>query len=308
MSESNFTGENETGNLCCPDGEKTCFACCPPIRTARYEHLQYEGIVKRFLRENTAEFDAGQEAIRPITGFSCWALGYLDPECKLIGCLLHPALNRGKDLRYRVDFGEKCRREFCPEAKIFYLLRKEAKDYWLALTKGLDSFSYSSRQKNPLFNILNWGPDILNLAAKEDLDRQQGPGSPLDAFPFFSTEMNPRASAYLALRLIFRKGGEAVLRDNDVLRLFEKFQLDVRSLFSRSADSPSQNHKPHVNLLPMEWAFRDFLRLSLGVRRMDMQDARALKNRVDEKIDLFATELGLEDTPLLPPSSTSLYF
>ncbi|MBL7211240.1 MAG: hypothetical protein ISS61_02540 [Desulfobacteraceae bacterium] len=57
--------------LCLPDTEKNCFACCPPIRPAGYEHLQHTGIVKRMLRENTRAFAGKGAAISPITGFSC---------------------------------------------------------------------------------------------------------------------------------------------------------------------------------------------------------------------------------------------
>lgn len=30
-----------------------------------------------------------------ITGFSCWALGYMDNGHKMVGCLLHPGQNGG---------------------------------------------------------------------------------------------------------------------------------------------------------------------------------------------------------------------
>jgi len=82
--------------LCAPDREKSCFACCPPIRPAGYEHILYEAIVKRMLRENTKAFARGETGPAPITGFSCWALGYLDPEYRRVGCLLHPLQNAGE--------------------------------------------------------------------------------------------------------------------------------------------------------------------------------------------------------------------
>ena len=74
--------------LCFPDHEKTCFACCPPIRPAGYEHIRYKNIIRRMLRENNEDFLQTKMEIIPITGFSCWALGYLDKSHKLVGCLL----------------------------------------------------------------------------------------------------------------------------------------------------------------------------------------------------------------------------
>jgi hypothetical protein len=284
-----------TVNLCYPDGEKTCFACCPPIRAAQYEHIQYESIVKRFLRENTAAFKADERDIRPITGFSCWALGFLDPECRLIGCLLHPARHHETDLRFRVDFGEKCRREICPEAKIFESLNSEAKGFWLTLTKDMNSFSYSSRIENPLFKILNWGPHILGLAAGEGKKAVSGCSSILEVFPFFNTKIAPRASAYPAERILLRNGAAGLLRDSYFKGRFEGFLGNHISVFKKAASFPSISERPHVNLLPMERSFRDFIRLSLDIQRMDSPEAEDLKSRIDEEIDIFARELGLED-------------
>ena len=119
--------------LCFPDNRKSCFACCPPIRPPNYEHIQYKNLIQRMLRENTRAFSTRGEKVLPITGFSCWALGYLDKECRLVGCLLHPSRNRGKDLRFRVDYGGKCGRESCPESKVFLELGLDERELWLCL-------------------------------------------------------------------------------------------------------------------------------------------------------------------------------
>ena len=74
---------------------------------------------KRDLKENSEDFDRQGKGIIPITGFSCWALGYLKDNHRLIGCMLHPFQNDGVDLRFRVDYGEKCSRESCEEQKVF---------------------------------------------------------------------------------------------------------------------------------------------------------------------------------------------
>ena len=98
--------DNEV-TFCFPNQEKTCFACCPPIRPADYEHLEYKNIIERILRENTEGFRNRDEGIVQITGFSCWALGYIDGNHRLVGCLLHPAQNKGVDLRHRVGYEKK---------------------------------------------------------------------------------------------------------------------------------------------------------------------------------------------------------
>jgi len=281
----------ENSSLCFPDGKKTCFACCPPIRPARYEHLQYEGIVKRMLRENTRAFTAGDD-VRPITGFSCWGLGYLDPACTLVGCLLHPARHHGKDLRFRIDFGEKCRREVCPEAGIFDRLDDRAKAFWLTLTRGLDSFSYSSRKINPLFRLLNWGPNILGLAAREGDGCLSDSCFLFDVFPFFATSLSPRASAYPAERLLLRSGGEALLRDPGAAGHLEKLQEKLILKLAGCARPQLPAGAPHVNLLHVERSFRDFLRLALDIQRMDESAALELKARADEEVESYAGDLG----------------
>ena len=110
-------------SLCLPDKEKSCFACCPPIRPAGYEHVQYKNIVKKILIENTLSFQLQKKSI---TGFSCWALGYIDKNFKQVGCLLHPEYI-GTDLRHLTGYGEKCKRETCLEAKIFLNLEYNTK-------------------------------------------------------------------------------------------------------------------------------------------------------------------------------------
>ena len=164
-----------TSSLCLPDKEKSCFACCPPIRPAGYEHIHYQNIIRRLLRENSQDFSKKVAGVIPITGFSCWALGYIDQGHRLIGCLLHPGQNHGRDLRYRVDYGNKCRREACQEAKIFSRMHGAERDFWLPLADGLDSFAYSSREKNPLFRILGWGGDILGIVAKAEAGIVEAP-------------------------------------------------------------------------------------------------------------------------------------
>jgi hypothetical protein len=270
--------------LCAPDEEKSCFACCPPIRPPGYEHLQYTNEIKRVLRENTASLRREEKSLSPITGFSCWALGYLDGGFKRIGCLLHPSQNDGEDLRYRVNFGDKCARESCVEAGIFTHLSPEAKSFWLRLSQGLDSFSYSSSTLNPLFRILGWGGTLLNLVAMAEKGQDPDGDSILKTYSFFETSLSPRANAYL-LRALMDSGNLDLLRNPQFRGRFEELshrlseQLSLKVLSSSTA--------PHVHLLPMDADFLDFLRLSGHILKAGEEEATSLKELVDHELAEF---------------------
>ncbi|NTV32641.1 MAG: hypothetical protein HGA50_05050 [Deltaproteobacteria bacterium] len=276
--------------LCTPDQEKSCFACCPPIRPPGYEHLPYANEIRRVLRENTASLRREDKSLSPITGFSCWALGYLDGGFKRIGCLLHPSQNEGEDLRYRVDYGGKCARESCVEAGIFQLLAPEARSFWLRLSEGLDSFSYSSRTLNPLFRILGWGAPLLNLVAIAERERDVATDSILETYPFFETTLSARANAYL-LKAIVGSEHLKLLKDARFRSRFEEFshrlskQLSLETLSSSTA--------PYVHLLPMCTDFLDFLRLSARIVRATEEEAASLKEFTDHELAQFRDELRL---------------
>jgi len=280
--------EVEVPTLCFPVQEKTCFACCPPIRPAGYEHLEYKNIIRRVLRENTEGFGEGDEGTVSITGFSCWALGYIDEAHEMVGCLLHPAQNGGVDFRYRVDYGEKCQREICPEAKVFSELGLYEKKFWLHMVDGLDSFSYSSRRMNPLFNLLGWGPYLLNLIASEETDRILTKESFFQRYPFFLTSLSPRANAYLISRLI-REENIQILRSQPFRSKFEGFSGLISQRLSRIL--PNGSEGPYVHLLDFDQDFLDLLRLSARISRIKREDAVILKNSVDEETEKFQDRL-----------------
>jgi len=188
------------------------------------------------LRENTFSYNQEDRGLRPITGFSCWALGYLDKEYRRIGCLLHPVQNQGIDLRYRVDYGEKCRRESCPESETFSLLEERAKRFWLHLADGLDSFAYSSRKENPLFHMLGWGAHMLGLiASAEGYGRCRKEGF-LEKYPFFQPRDSARAPVYLAKRLIDRENVH-LLKNGDFREEFERFSFRLCLELRRKLDA-----------------------------------------------------------------------
>jgi hypothetical protein len=267
--------------LCAPDDEKSCFACCPPIRPAGYEHIQYRNFLKREFRESTLSFKQHDREAIPITGFSCWALGYLGKSYRRIGCLLHPFQNRGTDLRFRVDYGEKCSRESCPESAVFFRLGDDAKRFWLHLADGLDSFAYSSRKENPLFAIMAWGSHLLELIPLVEAYRRYERGIFLEEYPFFELIKTPRAHAYIAKRLISENNVHLLKEPN----FKETFLRCSTSLSSRLKQAVGENDVP-VHRLSLDRDFLDFLRLSANIKKIIPGDAVRLKALADEELDI----------------------
>ncbi len=255
-----------------PDEEKSCFACCPPIRAAGYEHIQYKNIIKRILRENTASF---QPKMMPITGYSCWALGYIDRNFKRIGCLLHPEQNRGTDLRHLTGYGEKCKREFCLEARIFANLEYETRLFWLQFAEGLDSFSYSSRLFNPIFRLLRWGKEVLEYIGKKEDYAKINLSLLEERYPFLKSRTDPRGIAYpvkLALKM-----GKAMLKEeiadltNRMKRLY-----DFRII--------EQQEGIYVHTLHMDRDLLDFIRLTLSIKKIDPDIVLIIKDNIDHMV------------------------
>ncbi len=244
-------------------------------------------MVRRVLRENTLAFAGSSKSVRPITGLSCWALGYLDNEYKTVGCLLHPAKNMGEDLRFRVDYGEKCSRESCLEAKTFLELKTSERKFWLSLTDGLDAFSYSSRRFNPLFKLMGWGVGLLQQIAFDENNKATTRHAFFRRYPFFSTGLNPRANAY-ALRQVIGKCKIDLLKSDAFRVRFEAFSGCI-SVRLKDGVFPSPE-APYTHLLGLDRQFLDFLRLSAGISRIEAEEALRLKEIVDTAITEFKSE------------------
>ncbi len=269
--------------LCLPDPEKSCFACCPPIRPEGYEHVQYRTILQRILRENTREFIEKDSPTRPITGFSCWALGYLDPSFRQAGCLLHPARHGGKDLRCRVDYGEKCRRESCPESRTFLDLPVETRRFWLHLADGLDTFRYSSRRFNPLFKLMGWGPGLLERIATEKRGLEINRIDFFKDHPLLNGFPDPRSQAYLVTRIV-QQDRVHWLESRAFARAFCALSSRLMAGFRGFT---TREDAPRTHLLGLDPQFLDFLRLGLGIRKIREENARVLKEETDRALDIF---------------------
>lgn len=150
--------------LCAPGGGLNCFACCPPIRPPGYDPADYQGSLKRLFVETTADFAAGRRRDRPMLGFWCEGLGFLDAAGRRVGCLWHPAANRGRDLRGPGGYQAKCASYACPQALAFDRLPPETRRRLLAMCRGMDSFAYSSPRLNPLRRLLDLGPEVAAAA------------------------------------------------------------------------------------------------------------------------------------------------
>jgi hypothetical protein len=147
-----------------PGAGLSCFACCPPIRPAGYEHLAHRSSWRRLLAENRADFLRHGPPRRAITGLWCPGLGFLDARGRRAGCLLHPAANQGRDLRGPTGFRDKCARESCPESRAFAALAAPARELLVGLCAGLDAFEFSSRRANPVRRLLALGPEAAAAA------------------------------------------------------------------------------------------------------------------------------------------------
>ena len=282
MAVHSFHHDREP-TLCLPDQGKSCFACCPPIRPAGYEHIQHRTIIQRILRENTRDFKRQNRKARPVPGFSCWALGYLDDACRLAGCLLHPTRHQGKDLRFLTGYGEKCRRENCPESRIFLALSLPARRFWLHLADDLDSFHYSSKRINPLFHLLGWGAGLLDAVAGEENGKSVSPDSLSKSYPVLQSDAEPRANAYL-LTIIARENGIRSLKAISFASRFERFSGD---LLHRLSTLPNETDVSFTHLLPFDPLFLDFLRLGAGIKKSSEERAAIIKDQVDTALSQF---------------------
>ena len=245
-------------------------------------------ILKREFRENTLSFKKGDRQVLPITGFSCWALGYLDKGCRRIGCLLHPVQNQGIDLRFRVAYDEKCSRESCPESVTFSGLRDDAKRFWLHLADGLDSFAYSSRIENPLFTIMAWGTDLLDLVARVEGYRRYEREVFFGEYCFFEPTGTPRPHAYLAKRLVSEENVQ-LLKKPAFREELLRFSRSLTSWMIKA--SVEFSGETAVHRLPLDRDFLDFLRLSAKITKINKEDAFGLKALADEELDRFRRAL-----------------
>ncbi len=267
--------------LCNPVPEMTCFGCCPPIRPVHYDHLDYVGSLRREFLDNRRRLLEHGPTYSPIVGYSCWALGFLDNAGVKIGCLLHPCQNQGRDLRFLIDYGNKCGRESCFPARVFAQLPPEGQEFWLPLAKGLNAFLFSSPRANPLFHLMPWGAEVLESLRRHASRDGLTVTELLRRHPFLTAaSWNPKAHRYLfRLALASEDEGRWANRNHERLRAkLSRLTHSLKEDFPPEALSPTA---PYTHQLPFDEDFLDFLRLALGYQKMDPEKAMEIKLRLD---------------------------
>ncbi|MHC1744777.1 MAG: hypothetical protein AB9873_17355 [Syntrophobacteraceae bacterium] len=276
-----LTNGGETVNsvsLCAPAANLSCFGCCPPIRPAAYDHLDHVRSLRREFRDNRSRYLKEGPRYRPIVGFSCWALGYLDGRSQTIGCLLHPYQNRGEDLRHLIHYGNKCRREQCGPAREFGLLPPEGQRFWLPLVKGMSAFCFSSPKANPLFHLMLWGKAVLETMRALSESNGWCVTELLWRESFLMDDTwAPKAHRYL-FRLLLETNRTPGYGSLDLpgrcRRLLESF---LRIPRARSwCREPEDDGLPFVHALGLDPEFQDLLRLGLGWKRCSPEAAERI--------------------------------
>lgn len=229
-----------------------------------------------------------QEPVRPINGWDCWGLGYLDNDGKKAGCLLHCFQNGGVDYRHLVDYGTKCARELCLEARTFEMLTPPAQQFYLDMTDGMDSFEYSSRKYNPAFGLLVWGTQICESVATHESYIRLAAETVRIRYALLLDALSYKTDGYLIERIVEGKGvGPVLVKEfiDDYFRwreqLLKKMVQQRSALHGRSPENPAA--KPvHVFSVPL--SFARFLKFSLAVWHATTADVTLLKERIDEEI------------------------
>lgn len=285
--------------LCQPDREKSCFFCCPPLRLPEYDPWDArDELAQRFRRNRQDflgerdEFVADRALCRPIVGWDCWGLGFLDDEGTRVGCLLHPCEHQGRDLRFLVEYEGKCGRELCLEAKAFEALQTKAKGFYLNLTRGMDSFEYSSPHQNPLFAILRWGTVIaekiaeteafIPLSLREFSDRYE---------PFLST-LTYRIDGY-PLEQVVERMGISSFGDRDFLAAYQSWRdalLATHRVGTRAAAKKPHHRPVHTFSIPL--SFSRMLKFGLDIWYGSKEQIAGLKHAIDQEIDRFVSNPG----------------
>jgi hypothetical protein len=267
--------------LCRPCPELACVRCCPPIRPAGHDYLDRRAETEPLLRDNALAWARGQRG-GVTDGTSCWGLGYVDEARGLAGCLLHPAVNAGLDLRPLAGWAEKCRRESCPQARVFAGLGSATRAALLDLSAGLDSLAFSSPRTNPIWTLLDWGGRVLE-GVRDYLGQEGQLGAYLVRHP------RPKARAYLLAEVLDRLGPDAAAGEGFPARFEAAAQAACDRL--RPASASPLAGEPFVHRLGLPADLADFLRLGLGLPRLALADLAGWRARLDQAVARLAAEL-----------------
>lgn len=116
-------------HLCQPNDNLSCAACCGIynyVENTRGElHQRFSSRTRLFerVRQDLLPLEGYRDIVRRrenakriyATIYTCEFVGYLTPDMKRVGCMLHPAANNGRDLRGVSFYGRDiCESHFCP--------------------------------------------------------------------------------------------------------------------------------------------------------------------------------------------------
>lgn len=269
--------------LCRPTSDLACFGCCPPIRPPGYDPLDHRAELIPDLERAAGDAAAGRTQ-GSIDGRSCWGLGFTNPDQRLVGCLLHPLRYQGRDLRRVTGYAEKCAREICPQSAAFTALSAGQRAAVVAVARRAgadrDSFLFSSPRANPVHTLLLWGADALETLwpvwaddgpLLNRLSVRLRPGDALTA--------HPRARAWVFARAAGAMGPEA-LNNTAALSALEAATRELALRLRPVLASPLAN-LPFVHRLGLEPLTADFIRLGLGLPRLEKERSADLTARME---------------------------
>jgi len=167
---------------------------------------------------------------------------------------------------------------------VFSALGPVEQRFWLHLAGDLDSFSYSSRKRNPLFLMMNWGKTLLASISETERSPMRSWPDFLARYPFFSAGISPRKYAYLVNRLVGKKGLD-LLRSDAFGPSLEGLSMKILDRVRRYRTSTEAGDPVHR--LDLDRDFLDFLRLSARIRRLHREDALRIKDMVQEVLEDF---------------------
>jgi hypothetical protein len=310
--------ERTVHSLCAPMPGVTCFHCCPPIRPARHDTMELREGWSAELRRNSRRIHRMKGDPSPIDGRSCWALGFLDREEKSVGCLLHPERNGGADLRHLVEFGEKCAREWCAEARVFGRLEREERVLCLACAPLDDSFAYSSRRSNPLFRLLAWEEELVRALLRRESGSPLKPQRLLGEYSPLFTALQPRVDGYWIGRLV-EHGDWRFLEPSgldEYLSFREYTGGEVRRLLGKRGPRWCDG-LPMVHTHPIPLSLSRWLKFGVGIWRSSLEEMIRIQEEMEKGFRAFvgkkkstgcdaAVQQGQRGEPIGPYQTGSL--
>ncbi len=282
-------GQETIASLCAPVAEMTCFHCCPPIRPVGHDTEGLRKVWSSALRHNSRQIHLRLSAPRPIDGRTCWALGFLDDEERRVGCLLHPQRHRGDDLRHLVDFGGKCAREMCQEAKVFDGLDQEERRWCLGCVPSGDSFAYSSRRSNPIFRLLAWEEVVIRALVRRESGIPMRRQRLLQEYSPLFTLLEPKVDGYWIGRFL-QKGDRGFLQGHG-LAAYVCFRDSLSHELRRSwGKRGPEGHDglPMVHAHPIPLSLSRWLKFGVGIWRASMEEMTAILEVMEQRFEALA--------------------